>query len=222
MRAYFTLLCIFLGLSIFTITPSYADSPYQQGVHYEVIEKSFAVPPPKGKVEVLEFFSWGCIHCYHFEPILTDWSDKNSEKITLKKVPVTFNQSFELLATYFYIAKAFDILNDVSLPVFSLLHQQKKSGTVENILPIFEQSLSNKKKSTENLLTDFNALIDSFAIQAQVRQAEKKAMQFKIRGVPTLIINQQYRLSQNKDVPDFDTMLMVADYLIDSLKQQKK
>ena len=42
------------------------------------------------KIEVIEFFSYGCTHCADFNPLLNAWAAKSPGDVVLKKVPVSF------------------------------------------------------------------------------------------------------------------------------------
>ena len=60
-----------LALGALISAPSHADD-YVEGEHYDVI--SPAVRASSEKIEVTEFFWYGCGHCYNFEPQLSQWN----------------------------------------------------------------------------------------------------------------------------------------------------
>src|SRR5690606_26496095 len=66
--------------ALFSLLPMLApaaDAPApKEGVDYEVIPDGKPFAPVKGKVEVAEVFSYACVHCAHFEPILQAWKRK--------------------------------------------------------------------------------------------------------------------------------------------------
>ena len=71
-----------------------AQSPkIEEGFDYRVLP----IPQPievKGKVEVIEFFWYGCPHCYDFEPELTAWIKRQPKDVILRRVPVAFRDDF--------------------------------------------------------------------------------------------------------------------------------
>src|SRR5260364_8405 len=74
-----------------------APAAPQAGKDYKVLENPQPVNAPAEKIEILEFFMYGCPHCEHFEPVLTGWVKKQSPDIVLKHVPLAFNKA---LAAY--------------------------------------------------------------------------------------------------------------------------
>ena len=71
--------------------------PYQAGTHY------FPIDPPQptssgDKVEVVEVFSYACIHCAHFEPQVQAWKQKMPAAASFSYLPAIFNSSWEIFA----------------------------------------------------------------------------------------------------------------------------
>src|SRR5689334_20825206 len=67
-----------------------AQAPGGEGVTYTTLRKQLPVETP-GKIEVVEFFWYGCIHCYHFEPLLAAWVPKLKSDTQFRRVPAVFD-----------------------------------------------------------------------------------------------------------------------------------
>ena len=64
-----------------------------EGTHYVRLPQAAPVSAPAGKVEVVEFFWYGCNHCYNFEPSLGAWADKLPADVVFRRVPVAFREN---------------------------------------------------------------------------------------------------------------------------------
>ena len=80
------------------------DTPFLgefvEGEHYTLVESPRRIRGDK--IEVMEFFSYGCIHCYNFDPGLTDWAESNSDRINFVRKPAISNDYWRILGRNFY------------------------------------------------------------------------------------------------------------------------
>jgi len=54
------------------------------------------VNPPQAtntgdKIEVIEFFWYGCPHCYQFEPFIESWAKSKPDNVEFIKIPTVLN-----------------------------------------------------------------------------------------------------------------------------------
>ena len=88
---------LFVLLLAFTLSGfSWAEKSieYVEGIEYEVLDK-VQPAPADGKVEVIEFFSYACPHCYRFEPHIEKWLEHKPDNVVFKQVPAIFNKNWE-------------------------------------------------------------------------------------------------------------------------------
>jgi protein dithiol oxidoreductase (disulfide-forming) len=98
------------------------------------------VAAPAGKIEVVEFFSYGCPHCYSFEPLLEPWVKKLPADVAFRRVPAAFNASWEGLAKIFYALEASDQLEAMHKRVFAAIHVQRQKLDKESDIAAFVKS----------------------------------------------------------------------------------
>ena len=77
----------------------------------------------QGKIEVLEFFWYGCIHCYNLEPYIESWLKKLPPDVQFRRIPAIFNQRWALDAAIFYTFEAMGVLDKVHRPFFDAIHR---------------------------------------------------------------------------------------------------
>ncbi|MDE0757508.1 MAG: thiol:disulfide interchange protein DsbA/DsbL [Pseudomonadales bacterium] len=183
---------------------------YEEGVHY--FELSIPVGVVKdGKIEVTEYFSYGCGHCYQFDPILAAWEMKLPEDVEFNRTPAIWNSAYRVYAQTYYTVKAMGILDKVHLEIFNAIHLQRRD--------------IRDPKAIANLLAEvgvdpisFAKVYGSFGVQASVQQAEARGRAYRASGVPTLIVAGKYRV-ESGSAGGQAGMINVVDYLIEKERE---
>ncbi|MBV1914544.1 MAG: thiol:disulfide interchange protein DsbA/DsbL [Pseudomonadales bacterium] len=204
----------FLGLIaglVLSMASSLSADTYEAGVHYVELpkQKTFI---PSDKVQVTEFFWYGCNHCFKFEPMLNAWQKTLADDVVFSHTPAMWNKPMKLHARAYYSAAALGVLDKVHQPLFDAINinrQHLKSKA--EIAEIFEQ----QGVSAE----DFDQAFDAFGTISRVTQADQLARGYRISGVPTLVINGRYQVRAGM-VKTFGEMIKVADYLIEKEREQ--
>ena len=174
-----------LSLAISFSGFSGAQSPkIEEGFDYRILP----TPQPlesKGKVEVIEFFWYGCPHCYDFEPELNAWLKRQPKDVILRKVPVAFRDDFMPHSQLFYALEAMgkgDALND---KVMYAMHKENKRLMTENEIADWAASQGIDRNA-------FLATYRSFAVVSKARAARQMADAYRIDGVPTIVMQGRY------------------------------
>ena len=91
-------------------TGAVAQEQYQEGVHYDLIEPAIHTGI-SDRVVVTEFFSYGCGHCYNFEPLLESFESRLPEGVVVQRTPVVWNNNpgMKLLAKTYYALEVLDV-----------------------------------------------------------------------------------------------------------------
>lgn len=155
-----------------------------------------------GKVEVLEFFWYGCPHCATLEPELQAWVKKLPADVAFKKVPAVFNEKWEKGARLYYTLEAMGLLEKLNGQAF--IDGGKLTSDPAVLDWIVKRGVDRSK---------FLEMYNSFAVDNKVRLAEKMSRAYNLDGVPVLIIGGKYRTSASitGSIPN---TLRAADRLI--------
>jgi thiol:disulfide interchange protein DsbA len=177
-----------------------------EGTHYVRLAQPVATSGG-GKVEVIEFFWYGCPHCNAFEPALDAWSKKLPADVAFKRVPVAFrDEPFVAHQKIFYALEAMGALDAMHRKVFFAIHNDRaRLDKVADIAAFMAKNGVDGAKFTE--------VFNSFAVQTKARQAKQLAEAYKIDGVPAIGVNGRYWTS-NSLAGGGDRSLSVADFLI--------
>ena len=169
-----------------------------------------ATPVPTagdGKIEVIEFFSYGCPHCNDFEPLLDAWARKLPEHVNFTRVPITFNRDqWTQYARIYYTLEAMGQLDRLHVKSFEAVHLKRLPIHKEEALLgwIAEQGVDRNK---------FAETSKSFGVQSKLQRANQIAASYKVDGVPMLAIDGRFAVSPST-AGDFANMLKVTDSLI--------
>ncbi len=143
------------------------------------------------KIEVIEFFSYGCPHCAHLEPFLDDWLKTLPPDVAFRRVPVLFNPSWVNLAKIYYTLEALGDESKLSPLVFKAIHEQGQNLSNEKTFTdwIAKQGVDPKKADD---------MLNSFAVNGKVNKAKSLAAAYRIESVPTLIVDGKYVTGPDK------------------------
>ncbi len=185
--------------------PVRAQGKPVEGTHY--VKLAQPVPVPPGKIEVVEFFWYGCPHCSAFEPLLETWTAKLPPDVAFRRVPVAFrDEPFTSHQKIFYALETMGLLASMHRKVFYAIHgERQRLDKPADIQAYMVKNGVDGAKFMEN----FN----SFSTQTKVRQATKLAADYKIDGVPALGVHGRYFTSGTL-AGSPQASLAVTEYLI--------
>ena len=184
--------------------PALAQETYQEGVHYDLITPNIQTGI-SDRVVVTEFFSYGCGHCFNFEPMLAAWEKRQPENIVVQRSPIAWNAGARLLAKVYYTAVVLDAMDPMHDAIFRAIHlQRKRLATPEAFRAVF---VDNGIDAGE-----FDKAFDSFGVNSMVRQADARMRGARINGTPSLMVNGKYRIDTRKAGSQAN-MLKIAEFL---------
>lgn len=171
-------------LTLLCATQAYAEPV--AGKDYALL--STPQPTRSGdKIEVLEFFFYGCSHCFRLHPLLSAWEKKMPKDVELTFVPAIFNPSWEASARTFYALEA--------LGQRKQLHDDLFNAWNSNVELIDEASSADFVSKHGVDRKKFSNAYNSFSMQSNVARAKQMAQIYGIRGTPTLIVDGKYLIT---------------------------
>ena len=156
----------------------------EEGFDYRVLPITQPIDA-KGKVEVIEFFWYGCPHCYEFEPELKGWIKRQNKDVVFKKVPIAFREELMPHSQLFYALETLgkgDALND---KVMFAMHRENKRLLNENEIADWVAAQGVDRNA-------FLAAYRSFAVLSKARAANQIGNAYRIDGVPTVAVQGKY------------------------------
>jgi thiol:disulfide interchange protein DsbA len=183
----------------------FAADEFTAGKHYDVLKVAVATRDAK-KVEVVEVFWYGCIHCFNFETMIQAWHKSQADDVDFYSMPAMWNNTMKMHAKAFYTAKALGNFDQMNQVLFQTMNVKKnRLKTQSAVKSVFTSNGVEAEK--------FDAVFNSFGIQSQVNLAESRARSYGIQGTPEMVVNGKYRVSSSAAGGQAQ-MLKVVDFLV--------
>lgn len=163
------------------------------------------------KIEVLEFFFYGCSHCYHLHPALSAWEKKKPHDVELEFVPTVFNPGWQSMAYTFYALEAMDKQKQLHDALYKAWNEDNIDLSDEAAVTAFVTRHGVDGKA-------FGDNYRSFSIQSKVMRAQQMMQAFGIRGTPTLIVDGKYVVTGLQP----DDMITTLNAAIEAARKDRK
>jgi thiol:disulfide interchange protein DsbA len=169
-------------------------------------------PTAGKKIEVLEFFFYGCSHCYHLHPLLDAWDKKKPGDVELQYVPVIFHESAEPMARAFYALEAMGRRGQLHDALFKALNVQGIDLRDEASITGFvaQRGVDGAK---------FGAAYNSFSMSSRIARANQMVQSYGVRGTPTIAVDGKYIISNL--LPE-DTIRVLDEVIKIARKERSK
>jgi protein dithiol oxidoreductase (disulfide-forming) len=199
-------------LLAFLIAVPLAASAQAKGPGYSEITPPQPVES-KGKIEVLEFFWYGCIHCYNLEPHIEAWEKKLAPDVEFRRVPAVFNQRWAHDAAIFYTFEALGLVDKLHRPLFDAIHKDRlrTDDAAEFGAWLQKQGVEPAK---------FMNTMKSFGVQSKTRRAVQQTVAYKIDGTPAMAVNGRYTVSAGQGRTQ-EGMLQAVDALVAKVRKEQ-
>lgn len=203
MTAARLLFALFLSVAApLSLTPAHAAPA--QGVDYALINPP-QQPITAGKVEVIEFFSYGCPHCFHMSPLLADWKKTLPANAVLVKVPVSLGRrEWGQLVRAYYTLELTGDLERLDAKLFEAIHVKQQ--------PLYDlDALAGWAAQNGIDAAKFRTQFNSDEVTKRAVHAEQLSRDYKINGIPTITVAGKYKALGK----DFQDMLRITGELVD-------
>ena len=203
---------ILLTFFCFSAIVSAQNGKIEEGFDYRILPIAQPVET-KGKVEVIEFFWYGCPHCYDFEPELSAWVKRQPKDVVFRRVPVAFRDDFMPHNQLFYALESMGKGDALNEKVMSAIHKENKRLLTENEIADWVATQGIDRNT-------FLATYRSFAVVSKARAAKQLADAYRIDGVPTIVMQGRYVTSPSI-AGTKARAIMTMDYLEEKIRKDK-
>ena len=158
-----------------------------EGADYKLIDPP--QPTSSGnKVEVLEFFFYGCSHCFHLHPELSAWEKKIPKDVDLVLVPTIFNPGWEPMAYTYYALEVLGKNHELHNALYDAWNVNNINLSDESKIAAFvaKHGVDSKK---------FSEAYHSFGVQSKIMRSKQLTQTYVIRGTPTIIVDGKYMIT---------------------------
>jgi thiol:disulfide interchange protein DsbA len=180
------------------------------GKDYTLIDPPQATSSGK-KIEVLEFFFYGCSHCFHLHPELSAWEKKMPKDVDLVFVPTIFNAGWEPMAYTYYALEVLGKNHELHNALYDAWNVNNIDLSDESKIAAFlgKHGVDEQK---------FSAAYHSFGVQSKVMRSKQLTQTYGIRGTPTIIVDGKYMVT---GLQPAETVKIMAELINKARKEHK-
>jgi protein dithiol oxidoreductase (disulfide-forming) len=150
------------------------------------------VPVDKGsKIEVIEFFSYGCPHCADLEPEMQAWVKTIPADVQFVRYPVMFQDRWITLAKIFYTLDGLGVEQKFTPEVFTAIHKNNVNLTSDKAFFDWAASKGLDRKKVEDMY-------NSFAVSGKMNKAKSEAQKYNVQSVPMIVVDGKFVTATDK------------------------
>lgn len=184
------------------------DLAQAQAVGYQQLD-TLIPTRDRSRIEVLEFFWFGCPHCYRFEPTINAWKAEKPEDVDFVREAPPLNPAWENHSRTFYAAEALGITDGMFDQTFNEIHQNGNRLRSPDASGKFVESLDLGVDSES-----FQKAMTSFSVASALTRGSSLARDARVTGVPSMLINGKY-LTSSSLAGGNDGMIRVINQLVE-------
>lgn len=167
------------------------------------------------KIEVTEVFWYGCIHCYHMDPLLNAWVKKLPADVVFKRIPGLPQPAWAPMAKAFYAMDDLKLSDKLHTALFDAINKEKVLDPTNEIAAIDWMA---KKSGLDKSKVD--AAFKSFSMNNKLNQAAQFFRATGATGVPSFIINGQF-ITSSTMAGGNEQALKTVDYIVGNIRADK-
>ena len=195
-----TLLCgLLLTTACSAAGPDASAAPYTNGNQYVTLPAPNQRVSSSGKVEVVEVFSYACIHCAEFSTYADELRKSLPKGVDFKLVPAPFNDAWVPFARAYYAAKKLGLVDQTHLELFKAKFQEQYPiNTMDEIADFYAQHGANR--------AEFLKIANSPEVSAQIKKDLALITAWGVDGTPTIVVDGKYRSANIKSFAELSAL----------------
>lgn len=205
----------FLGgcLMALFLLPVLAQAGFEEGRHYMVLPFPAAVETGD-KIEVREFFWYGCPHCYVLEPALANWLKKIPANAQFVRTPGTAPR-WMIHGQAYYTFEAMGALEKLHGAFFKAMQDKPGAFNDEKAIAGFAASHGVDRKK-------FDEAFNSFGVRLKLEKAKQLNQDLNISSVPALVVDGKYMTTAAMAGGEAQMLKLLDDLIGKAAKERKK
>jgi len=167
--------------------------------------------PPRREgdpIEVYEFFSYTCVHCQSFDPVIEEWAAEQADDVTFERRPVSFTPIATLLAQSYLALVHTDAVDENHTRIFRAIHDAGRDFLTADMIADY---VDGRGVSKDEFLKAFN----SPDVRRAMRRAERQQREWQIASTPSMVVAERYLVSMKGGQR---RALQVLDHLVAKIR----
>jgi thiol:disulfide interchange protein DsbA len=186
----------------------------EPGVNFKTTKESI---PTKStdKIEVVELFWYGCVHCFNMDPYLDKWADDLPKDVTFKRIPAIPRKDWVASAKAYYALESLGLVNKLHEKLFDAIHKEKTFKHNDSKALINWIALNGKLD-----IKEVEAAFNSFSMKSKLSRSFKIFKAAGATGVPTMIIDGKYFTSSTMAGGE-QNAIDIMNFIIKNVRKDK-
>ena len=207
MQKLILILLISFSTFVFGVQP-------QPGVNFKPTKQEIPTEV-KDKIEVIELFWYGCVHCYNMDPYLDKWADDLPKDVTFKRVPAIPRKDWVESAKAYYALESLGLVNKLHEKLFDAIHKEKEFKHNDTKALINWIALEGKLD-----IKEVESAFNSFSMKAKLSRSFKIFKAIGATGVPTMVIDGKYFTSSTMAGGE-QNAIDIMNFIIKNVRKDK-
>lgn len=199
----------FRGLALLAAVAFAAPAPAQEVRARQNVEYRLIAPQPVetgDRIEVVEFFWYGCPHCNNFQPSLEAWIRRKPADVVLRRVPAVFRDSWAPHARIYYTLEQLGEVERLHQKVYFGYHVEELSMSKPDVM---ERWAAANGIDRERWRKSYS----SPEVDAKVENAKRLTESYSLQGTPSVVVDGRY-LTSSSMTSSFPEMISILEELI--------
>jgi thiol:disulfide interchange protein DsbA len=185
----------------------------QPGREFLRLDPPHASAVAEARMEVIEFFYYGCPVCYETQPGLTQWLATAPRDVAVRRVPALSSEKWEPYAKLFYALESLGQIDRLHWPIYDAIHFWDIK--LDDETAIADWAVRNGIER-QNFLGAYG----SAEVAAKVAGARELLKSYDVRGVPTFIVDGKF-LTSARLAGGTKEVIGVVDQLVKLAREER-
>lgn len=187
------------------------DVRVRQNIDYRLISPQ---PVETGdRIEVIDFFWYGCPYCNELQPALEDWAKRKPADVTLRRIPVILRDSWASHARIYYALELLGEVERLHPKVYHSYHVEELQMSRPEVM---------EQWAVKNGI-DRRRWLDAYyspEVDARVVRAFQATKRYDVQGTPSVVVDGRY-LTSSSMTPSARAVVPVVEDLIRLARQKR-
>ena len=167
------------------------------------------------EISVVEFFSYGCSHCYRLEPFIDTWLETKEEDVTFSRVAIPTREDWIPYARAYYMAEELGILEKVHALIFRAIYANNQSMGQKRLLKRMFIGVADVESDK------FEEVWESDRIPKKIQNAVLEMLDLGVSASPTIVVAKKYLITP-ETAGDLAFIFDVVDFLVKKIKADRE
>ncbi len=205
-----------------SVLPAHAATQWIEGTHYTVLDPAQPTTVPKGKVEVMEVFSYACPYCDKFQPIVHRMERSLPRNAQMVFLPASFipTEDWPMFQQAYFAAQSLGIASRTHQAIYDAVWKTGQLAIVDQAtnqlkhpLPSIEDAAQVYAHLTGVSPQKFLAAARSFGVATEMREADDQIAAMQIPGTPDIVVDGKYRIEM-QSLKSLDDVVDLVKFLV--------